>query len=123
MLRISLQANLYMTHEVFVVDVVVTDLTWETIAVSVISWPTNATTKLNAIIKCISIEGFMKGTILFPWPWRCMVHPSMIWIISSKIMLVFFMIDNQEVICPYIFAFNFSDNVLILFSNLLWPLL
>jgi hypothetical protein len=37
MLRISLQANLYMTHEVFVVDVVVTDLTWETIAVSVIS--------------------------------------------------------------------------------------
>jgi len=42
-----------MTHEdqVFVVNVVITDPTQETMATSVISRPTNASAKLNAIIK------------------------------------------------------------------------
>jgi hypothetical protein len=39
MLRISLQANLYMTREdsFFVVDVLNADLTWEMVALSVIN--------------------------------------------------------------------------------------
>jgi hypothetical protein len=51
--------------EVFVVDVVVTDLRQKTMASSVINWPTSAIVELNAIVKIANIEGFMKGTILF----------------------------------------------------------
>jgi hypothetical protein len=37
----------------------------------------------------------------------------MIWIVSSKNVLVFSMIDNQKIIC--LFAFNFSSSMLLLF--------
>jgi hypothetical protein len=50
---VSLWADFYMTHEdqVFIVNVVIIDLTQETMITSVISWPTSASAKLNAIIK------------------------------------------------------------------------
>ncbi len=50
---ISLQVDLYMTHEdqVFIVDVVVIDPTRETVTTSVISRPTCAVAKLNTIVK------------------------------------------------------------------------
>jgi hypothetical protein len=53
MLGVSLWTNLYMTWEdhVFVVDVVVTDLTWETMASSAINRPTCVVMKLNTIAK------------------------------------------------------------------------
>jgi len=53
MLDVSLWTNLYMTWEdqVFVVDVVVTDLTWKTMASSAISRPTCVVMKLNTIAK------------------------------------------------------------------------
>jgi hypothetical protein len=37
--------------QVFIADVVVTDPMWETVASSVISWPTNAIVELNIIAK------------------------------------------------------------------------
>jgi hypothetical protein len=43
----------------------------------------------------------------------------MIWIVSSKNVLVFSMIDDQEIIHPCLFVFNFSSNVLTLLFNVL----
>jgi hypothetical protein len=37
----------------------------------------------------------------------------MIWIISSRSVPIFSKINDQEVIFPYLFAFNFSSNVLV----------
>jgi hypothetical protein len=71
------------------------------------------------LLKAASIEGFMKGTNLFPWPWRCMTHLGMIWIISSGSVLVFSMINDQKVIYPCLFAFNLLGNMLILLFNML----
>jgi hypothetical protein len=65
----------------------------------------------------------MRGTILFRWPWRCTAHSGAIWIISLGCVLVFSTIDDQEVIYPCFFAFNFSGNVLVLLFILLWSLL
>jgi hypothetical protein len=41
---------------------------------------------------------------------KCMVHPSVIWIILSGNVLVFSMRDDWEVIYPCLFAFNFSES-------------
>jgi hypothetical protein len=53
MLRVLLQTDLYMTWEnqVFIIDVVVIDPSWETMASSVINQPIGVTAKLNAIVK------------------------------------------------------------------------
>jgi hypothetical protein len=52
-LEVSLQIDFYMIHEdqIFLVDVVVIDLTWEMVTTIIISWPTSVVTKLNAIVK------------------------------------------------------------------------
>jgi hypothetical protein len=85
---------------VFVADVVVTDLTQETVVSSVINWPIDVVVKLNAMLKSASIESFMRGTILFWWPWKCTTHLGMIGIVSLESVHVFSMIDNREVIYP-----------------------
>jgi hypothetical protein len=63
MSRVSLRANLYMTQEdwVFVLDVMVTDSTQETMASSVITWPTCAIVKLNVIGKIHKYRKFHEG--------------------------------------------------------------
>jgi hypothetical protein len=48
-----------------------------------------------------------------------MAHLGVIWIISSRNVLVFSTIDNQNVIYPYLFAFSFSSSMLILLFNML----
>jgi len=74
---------------------------------------------LMPLLRFVSIESIMRGTILFQWPWRCMVHSSVIWIVSFGSVFVFFTIDNQEVIYLYLFAFNFLGSILILPFNVL----
>ncbi len=61
----------------------------------------------------------MRGTILFQWPWRCTTHLSVIWIVSLGNVPICFTINDQKLIYPYFFAFNFSVNVLILLFNVL----
>ncbi len=51
------------------------------------------------------------------------MHPNVIWIVLLGNMLVFSTIDDQEVVYPCIFAFNFSSNVLVLLINMLQFLL
>ncbi len=121
MLWISLRANLFMTQEnqVFVAYVVVIDLTWEIMASSVINQLVGVAAKLSAIVKIYKYRGLHQGTILFWWPWRCTTHLSVIWIVSSGNVLVFSMIDNQEIIYPCFFAFKLLSNVLILIFSVL----
>ncbi len=53
---------------------VVIDPMWEMVAFSVISQPVGVVAELSAIAKIHKYKGFMKGTILFQWPWRCTTH-------------------------------------------------
>jgi len=61
--RISLQTNLYMTHEdqVFIIN-----LTWEMVAINVISRPTNVITKLSTIAKFHKYRGLHEGHHFIP---------------------------------------------------------
>jgi hypothetical protein len=122
---VSLEVNVYMNCEdqVFVTNVVVTDVTWETMVASVINRPVGVVTKLAPLLRSASIESFMRGITLFQWPWRCTTHPNVIWIISLGNVVIFSMIDNQEVICPCLFTFYFSCNMLVLFFSVFYPLL
>ncbi len=74
---------------------------------------------LTPLQKSVSIKDFMKGTTLFWWPWRCIMHLGVTWIISSRSVFVFSTIGDREVIYPYLFAFNFSSSVLALFFSML----
>jgi len=59
MFKVSLRVNFYMIRkdQVFVADVMVTNLTRETMFSSVISWPIGAVAKLNAIVKICKYRG------------------------------------------------------------------
>jgi len=59
----SLRTNLYVTHEdqIFVTNVVVTDLTWEIVALNVISRLVGAIIKHNAIAKIRKYKGLHEG--------------------------------------------------------------
>jgi hypothetical protein len=109
MLGVSLWTNFYMIWEgrVFVVNIVVTHSTWKMVASHVISWPIVQLQNLMPLLRFANIEGFVVGTILFEWPWRCMVHLNVIWIVSSRSVLIFSMIDDWNVIYPCLFTFNF----------------
>jgi hypothetical protein len=109
---ISLRIDLYMTwkDQVFIADVMVIDLTWKTVISSVINRPIGAVANLASLLRFASIKGFMKGTILFQWPWMCTTHLSVIWIVSSSVP-IFSMINDQEVIYPCLFVINFSNNM------------
>jgi len=48
-----------------------------------------------------------------------MTHLGMIWIILLKNVLVLFMLDDQKVIYPCLFAFIFSSSVLFMLFNML----
>jgi hypothetical protein len=76
-------------------------------AMNVINQPIGATVKFNVIVKSTNMEGFVRGTILFQWPWRCTEHPNMIWIISLRSVPIFSTIDNRKVIYSFFFTFNF----------------
>ncbi len=66
--RDPLGVNLYMTREdqVFIVDVVVTKLTWETMVSNVISRLVGVTAKLSTIVKIHKYKGFQKGHHFIP---------------------------------------------------------
>jgi hypothetical protein len=108
---------------VFVADVVATNLTQEMVVSSVISWLIGAVMKLGAIAKIRKYRMFHEGHHFIRWPWRCMAHPGMIWIVSLGSVPIFSTINKRKVICPCLLAFNFSCSMLILLFSLLWPLL
>jgi hypothetical protein len=94
MSRISLQIDLYMTREdqVFVANVMVTDLTWETMATSVINQPIGAIVELSAIAKIHKYKGLHDKHHFIPMAME--VHLDVIWIVSSRNVLIFSMIND-----------------------------
>ncbi len=63
MLRVSLRNDFYMTQkdQVFIADVVVTDMTWEIVALNVINRPTGAIVEFNVITKTCKYKWFHEG--------------------------------------------------------------
>jgi hypothetical protein len=57
----------------------------------------------------------MRGTTLFQWPMKMHHAPrhDMDCFIKKRA-CIFFMIDDREIIYPYLFALNFLSNVLLL---------
>jgi len=84
------------------------------LAMSVISWPIGAIAKLSTIINICKYEGFQEGHHFIPMAMEMHDALGVIWIISLGNVLVFSMIDDQEVISPCPFAFNFLNRMLIL---------
>ncbi len=72
MLGILLRVDLYMTREyhAFVANVMVINLTWETMATNVISQLPSAIAKFNSIIKIYKYRRFHDKHHLFLWRWR-----------------------------------------------------
>jgi len=52
--------------QVFVINVMVTNLTWKTVAMSVISWPTCVVAELSAITKIHKYKWLHEGHIFIP---------------------------------------------------------
>jgi hypothetical protein len=121
MLRVSLQVDFYMTQkdQVFVANVVVIDSTQETMALSVITQPVSATTKLNTIANIRKYSELHERHHFILMAMKCITHSGMLWIVSSGSVLVFSTIFDQEIIYLCFFAFNFSSNMLILLFNML----
>jgi tRNA U38,U39,U40 pseudouridine synthase TruA len=105
--------------QVLVANVVVTNLTQEIVVSKVISWPASAAAKRNAIAKIYKYKRLHEEHhfILMAMEVHsaCIVHLSMIWIVSSKYVLVFSTINDWKFIYLCIFAINFLNNVLMLF--------
>ncbi len=90
---ISLWIDLYMTQEqVFVANVMVIDLTWETVAMSVIIQPKGAIVELSAIVRIRKYRRLHDKHHFISMAME--VHLNVIWIVSSRNVLIFSMIDN-----------------------------
>jgi hypothetical protein len=65
---VSLRTDFYMTQEdqVFVASLLVTDLMWEMVALSVISWLVGVATKLSTIVKIHKYRGLHEGYHFIP---------------------------------------------------------
>jgi hypothetical protein len=81
-----------MTQEdqVFVANVVVIDLMLEMVVSSVITWPASAIVELNTITKIHKYKELHEGHHFIPMAMEVHDAPSMIWIISSGNLPVFF---------------------------------
>jgi hypothetical protein len=103
-------ANLYMTCEdhVFVANVVVIDPTQEMVASSVISRAISVVVELNTIVKICKYKRLHEGLHFIMMAME--VHQGMIWIISSRRVLVFSTIDNLEVIRVPNFIYMWNQN-------------
>jgi hypothetical protein len=68
MSRVSLWIDIYMTWEnqIFIVNMVFTNPTWETMASSVITWPIGVATKLNVIAEIYKNKRLHEGHHFIP---------------------------------------------------------
>jgi hypothetical protein len=120
-LRVSLWSNLYMTskNQVFVANVVVIVMTQKVVALSVISWPTSATAKFNAIVKIHNYKGLHEGHHFIPLAMEAFDTLKCDMDRFIKECACLFHNKQLKGYLLYLFAFNFLSNVLILFFNVL----
>jgi hypothetical protein len=72
--------------------VVVIDLTWEIMALNVITLLAGAAMKFSAIIKICKYRGLHEGHHFIMMAME--VHPNVIWIVSSRSVPIFSMIND-----------------------------
>jgi hypothetical protein len=90
-----------MIHEdyVFVVDVMVTDLTEEMVAINVIHWPSCVIIEHNVIVKICKYKGLHERHHFISMVME--VHDTpVIWIVLLGSVLISSIIDDWEVIYP-----------------------
>ncbi len=87
----------------------------ETVALSVINRLIGVVVKFNAIIKIRMYNGLHERYHFILMAMEMNDALGVIWIVSLGSVLDSSMIDDQEVIYPCPFAFNFSSNMLVLF--------
>jgi hypothetical protein len=108
-----------MTHEehVFVVDVMVTDLTQEMVGMNVKNWPTSVIIKHNVIAMICKYKGFHEGHHFISMGMEVHDIPErdMDCVLLGSV-FIFSIIDDWEVIYPCLFAFSFSSSMLLLFN-------
>jgi hypothetical protein len=92
-------------------------------ATSVISQPTSAIVEFNTIAKIRKYKEIHEGHHFILIAMEVHNAPKCDMDCFIRDMLVFSTIDDQEVVYPCIFAFNFSSNVLVLLINMLQFLL
>ncbi len=97
----------------------VIDLTWEMVVLSVISRPASAIVKLGTIAKICKYKKLHERHHFILMAME--VHGALWhdWIVSSRNVFAFSMINNQKFIYPCFFAFNFSSNMLVMLFNVL----
>jgi len=89
----------------------------ETVASNVNSRLIVGTMQLNAIAKIRKYKGFHDGYCFISMAMEVHCTPGRD--MDHFIRSIFSTIDDQKVIYPYIFAFNFLDIILVLFFNML----
>jgi len=106
-------------NQIFIVDVMITNLTWETMASSVISRPTCATIEFKVITKIHKYRGLYEGHhfILMAVEVHGTPRCDMDRFIRECVRL--FHHRQSKIIYPCFFAFNFSDNMLVLLFSML----
>jgi hypothetical protein len=94
-------------NQVFIAVVVVIDSTWETVPSNVISWPRGAVAKFSTIVKIRKYKRFQEGHhfILMAMEVHNLPKHDMDCFIRESVHLS--IIDNQKVIYPCFFVFNF----------------
>jgi hypothetical protein len=121
MSRISLWTDLYTTWEdqAFVVDVVVIDPTWETMASNVISWLVGVVAKLSAIVNIHMYKSLYEGHHFISMAMEVHDAPRCDMDYFIKECTHFFHNRWSGGHLSLFFAFNFSSNILILLFNML----
>ncbi len=86
---------------------------------NVINQIANALAELSAIAKIHKYRGLHEGHHFIPMPMK--MHNTLGHDMDHfiKELFILFMINNQKVIYPCLFTFNFSNNMLILLFNVL----
>jgi hypothetical protein len=102
--------------QVFIVDVVVTDLTQEMVASSVISWPKSVVADRNPIVKIHKYKGFHEGHHFISITMEVHGAPRCDMDCFIKECAYLFHDKRSKVIYP---CFFFSSNMLLLLFNVL----
>jgi hypothetical protein len=87
---------------------------WEMVFLNVINQPTVTIAEPIAIAKIRKYGMLHEGHHFISMAMVVHGTSGVIWIISSRNVFVFFMINNKKIIDPCFFAFNFSNNMLVL---------
>jgi hypothetical protein len=106
--------------QIFIIDVMVINLTWAMVVLSVISWPIGVVTELNAIAKICKYRGFYEGHHFIMMAME--VHGTPRCDMDCFIIECVCLFHDRRLgiyLSLFFFCNQFSSNVLILLFNML----